>query len=75
MENGNVISVRPDEGTLVTLHDMPTRPMAKVGRSATAEATSRREFFDMFVWKECKSCKRYNEVEVRPKSHRYLYRF
>lgn len=34
MENGNVISVRPDAGTLVTFHDMPTSPMAKVGRSA-----------------------------------------
>ena len=53
MENGNVISVRPDEGTLVTLHDMPMSPMAKVGRSATAAVMSRRELFDMwimFVW-------------------------
>lgn len=30
MEKGNVISVRPDLGTLVTLHDIPTSPMAKV---------------------------------------------
>jgi hypothetical protein len=32
---------------------MPTSPMAKVGRSATAEVMNRREFFDMrimFVW-------------------------
>jgi hypothetical protein len=49
MRNGNVISVRPDAGTLVTLHDMPTRPMAKVGRSAAAEVMSRREFFDMWI--------------------------
>jgi hypothetical protein len=52
MENGNVISVRPELGTLiklVTLHDMPTSPMAKVGRSATADVTNRKEFFNMLI--------------------------
>jgi hypothetical protein len=48
MENGNVISLRPELGTLVTLHDMPTSPMAKVGRSAAAEVM-RRVFFNMSI--------------------------
>ena len=52
MENGNVISLRPELGTLVTFHDMPTSPMAKVGRrprSTVAEVMSRREFFNMLM--------------------------
>ena len=49
MEKGNVISVRPKLGTLATLHDMPTSPMARVGKSAAAEAMRRGKFFDMFV--------------------------
>jgi len=52
MENGNVISLRPELGALVklfTLHDMPTSPMVKVGRSATAELMSRKEFFNMLI--------------------------
>ena len=48
MENGNVISVRPDGGTEVMRHDIPTSPMARVGRSATTEVVSRRVFFDMW---------------------------
>jgi hypothetical protein len=47
--HGFKISVRPDAGTLVMLHDMPTSPMAKVGRSAAAEVMSRRVFFDMWI--------------------------
>ena len=49
MENANVTSLRPELGTLVTLHDMPTSPTAKVGRSAAAEVMSRREFFNMLI--------------------------
>jgi hypothetical protein len=49
MENGNVISMRPELGTLATLHDIPTSPMAKVGSSAAAEVMSRREFFNMLI--------------------------
>jgi hypothetical protein len=53
MENGNVISVRPDAGTFVMVHGMLIAPMAKVGRSTAAEVMSRRVFFNMwimFVW-------------------------
>jgi hypothetical protein len=32
---------------------MPTSPMAKVGRSATAEVKNRREFFDMWIMFVC----------------------
>jgi hypothetical protein len=49
MKNGNVISVRPNAEMLVTLHDMLTSPIAKSGRSAAAEAISRREFFNMWI--------------------------
>lgn len=49
MENGNVISLRPETGTLVILQSITTSPLAKVGRSAATEATSRREFFNMLI--------------------------
>ena len=49
MENGNVISLRPEVGTLVIPHEKPTSPMAKVGRSAAAEVMSRRAFFNMLM--------------------------
>lgn len=49
MENGNAIALSPELVTLVTLHDMPTSPMAKVGKSAAAEVMRRREFFNMLV--------------------------
>ena len=57
MENGNVISLRPELGTLVTLHDKPTRPMVKVGRSAAAEVMSRREFLNMLIRRNGKVCR------------------
>lgn len=57
MENGNVISLRPELGTLVTFHDMPTRPMTKVGRRTAAEVMSRREFLNMLITSvKCRSC-------------------
>jgi len=43
MEMGKVMSVRPFWGTLVTFHDMPTRPMANLGRSVAAAMTQRGE--------------------------------
>ena len=49
MENGNVTSLSPELGTLVTPHDTPTSPMARVGRSAAAEVMSRREFFNILI--------------------------
>jgi hypothetical protein len=62
---------------------MPTSPMAKVGRSATAEVMSRREFFDMRIMcgsdkviEECMSCKCCqrqfdNEVGMRPEGSKW----
>ena len=44
MENGNAILLSPELGTLVTFHDMPTSPKAKLGKSAAAEVMRRREF-------------------------------
>ena len=63
MENGNVISVRPELGTLVMFHNMPMSPMAKVGRSPAAVAMSRREFFNMII-KECK--RQFDKVMITP---------
>lgn len=47
MENGNAIPLSPELGTLVTLHVMPTSPMAKLGKSAAAEVMRMREFLNM----------------------------
>ena len=43
MKMGKVMSVRPSWGTLGTFHDMPTRPMTKLGRSAATAMTRRRK--------------------------------
>ena len=50
MEIGKVMSVKPFLGTLATFHDMPTSPMAKLGRSAAAAVRRRGEFF---MWMVC----------------------
>jgi hypothetical protein len=49
MDMGKVMSVRPFWGTLATFHDMPTRPMTKLGSSAAAAVTLRMEEFFMWV--------------------------
>ena len=48
MEKGKVMSVRPYAGVLATFHDMPTRPMTKLGRSVATAATLRME--EVFMW-------------------------
>jgi hypothetical protein len=49
MEMGKVMSVRPFWGTLATFHDMPMRPMTKLGKNAAAAVTLRMEEFFMFM--------------------------
>ena len=49
MEIGKIMSVKPFWGTLAMFHDMPTSPMAKVGRSAAAAMTRRKGEFFMWI--------------------------
>ena len=62
MEKGKVISVRPFGGIQVTFHDIPTRPMTKLGRSATAAVTL--SFEDGRILHVCSFCARSAGYEV-----------
>jgi hypothetical protein len=70
IEKGKVMSVRPEFGILDTLHDMPTSPMVRVGRSDAAAAMRKGEVFILLMTLEGREkLKQRNPFCTGPLSH------